>query len=72
MRNPEEIYEELGAATLAQERHHSVMGEDSTFEDGVVSALLWVMCSPGQTSLMKGYLQEFEKANEDLKAEASL
>jgi|GEM_PF-1973270 len=63
MKHGVEIIEEIGAATKAQEKHGSVMGEDATFEDGVIAALLWVIGSEGQTSLMVEYLREFEQAN---------
>lgn len=63
MRHSIEIIEEIGATTKAQEEHGSVMGEDATFEEGVLAALLWVIGSENQTSLMIRYLSEFEQAN---------
>jgi len=63
MKHGLEIIEEIGAATKAQEKHGTVMCEDATFEEGVIAALLWVIGSEGQTSLMVEYLEEFEQAN---------
>ncbi|OUR88302.1 hypothetical protein A9Q81_24260 [Gammaproteobacteria bacterium 42_54_T18] len=63
MRSSIEIIEEIGAATTAQDKHCTVMCEDATFEDGVIAALLWVIGSEGQTSLMVESLTEFEQAN---------
>jgi len=63
MKHSLEIIEEIGAATKAQEKHGTVMCENATFEEGVIAALLWVIGSEGQTSLMVEYLKEFEQAN---------
>jgi len=63
MRHGIEIIEEIGAATIAQEKHGTVMCEDATFEDGVIAALLWVTGSEGQATLMIDSLNEFEQAN---------
>jgi len=63
MKHSLEIFEEIGAAIKAQEKHGTVMCEDATFEEGVIAALLWVIGSEGQTSLMVESLREFEQAN---------
>ncbi|NQY63957.1 MAG: hypothetical protein HRT38_09540 [Alteromonadaceae bacterium] len=60
MRKGIEILEEIGAATKAIEKHATVMCSGSTFEEGVIAALLWVTNHPQQTSLMVSYLEEYE------------
>lgn len=67
MRHSLEIIEEIGAATKAQDKYGTVMCEDASFEDGVIAALLWVIGSEGQTTLMVESLNEFEQANTDIK-----
>jgi len=62
MKHSLDIIKEIGATTKAQEKHGTVMCEDATFEDGVMAALLWVISSEGQASLMVQYLNEFEQA----------
>lgn len=61
MRNGNEILKELGAAELAISEHATLF-PDSTFEDGVIAALLWVIKSEGQTALMVAELAEFNES----------
>jgi hypothetical protein len=68
MRHSLAIIEEIGAAIKSQDKYGTVMCEDATFEDGVIAALLWVIGSEGQQTLMIENLQEFEQANKDIKA----
>jgi hypothetical protein len=63
MKHGLEIIEEIGAATKVQEKYGTVMSEDATFEECVIAALLWVIGSEGQTSLMGIYLTEHEQTN---------